>query len=40
MASKVTPPAADEKGVEEGGAEDAGVVGATGSIVSTHGHFN
>ena len=40
MASRVTPPAAEEEGVEEDRAEEGGATGAPGLNVSTCGHFN
>ena len=40
MASMVTPPAAEEEGVEEDGAEEGGVIGAARSVVSTRGYFD
>ena len=40
MTLKVTPPTVEVEGTEEDGTEDGGVVGATGLVVSTRGHFN
>ena len=40
MASRVTPPVAEEEGAEEEGAEEGGAVGAARSVVSTRGRFD
>ena len=39
MALRVTPPVAEEEGVEENGAEDGGAARASESVVSTCGRF-